>query len=118
MHTVEAVPGSQHVRVEIAGQVVAESHRPVLVHETGLPVRYYLPPEDVALHLLEPTGTHTHCPYKGDASYWSYREGDGRVRADVVWAYPDPLPEVALIKDHLSFYDTKAEIIVDGSPVR
>ncbi|MET8679313.1 DUF427 domain-containing protein [Streptomyces sp. NPDC004647] len=112
-HTVEAAPGSQHVRVEIDGRVVAESSRPVLVHETGLPVRYYLPPEDVALELLEPTTTRTHCPYKGDASYWSYRDGSGRVRTDVVWSYPDPLPEVALIKDHLSFYDTAADIVID-----
>ncbi|MGP4002536.1 DUF427 domain-containing protein [Streptomyces sp. 8N706] len=113
-HTVEAVPGSQHVRVEIDGQVVAESSRPVLVYETGLPVRYYLPAEDVATDRLEPTSSHTHCPYKGDASYWSYRDGTGRVQADVVWAYPDPLPEVAMIKDHLSFYDTVADIVVDG----
>ncbi|MGP3981649.1 DUF427 domain-containing protein [Streptomyces sp. KR80] len=112
-HTVEAVPGTEVVTVTIDGQVVAESSRPVLMYETGLPVRYYLPPEDVAMHLLEPTDTHTFCPYKGRASYWSYRGGDGRVVTDVAWAYPDPLPEVALIKGRLSFYDTWADVIVE-----
>ncbi|MEU6083499.1 DUF427 domain-containing protein [Streptomyces sp. NPDC047108] len=113
-HTVEAVSGTQRITVRIGDRVVAASDRPVLVHETGMPVRYYLPPQDVALELFEPTATSTHCPFKGDASYWSYRDGDGRVRADVVWAYPDPLPAVALIKDHLCFYDSEAEIAVDA----
>lgn len=111
-HSVRAVSGSQRVRVEIDGRVVAESDRPVLVHETGLPVRYYLPPEDVAMDLLEPSGTHTYCPYKGRASYWSYPGSGGRVRHDVAWAYPEPLPEIALIKDHLCFYDSAADITV------
>ncbi|MEV6316608.1 DUF427 domain-containing protein [Streptomyces sp. NPDC051776] len=112
-HIVEALPGAERIRVEIGGRIVAESDRPVLVHETGMPVRYYLPPQDVALELFEPTATRTHCPFKGDASYWSYRDGEGRVLADVVWAYTDPLHGVALIKDHLCFYDTKARIVVD-----
>ncbi|MER5972578.1 DUF427 domain-containing protein [Streptomyces sp. NPDC002055] len=116
-HTVEAVPGSQHVRVEIGGQVVAETRSPVLVHETGLPVRYYLPPADVATDRLEATVSSTHCPFKGDAAYWSYRDGTGELREDVVWAYPDPLAEVAAIKDHLCFYDTVADIVVDGVKV-
>lgn len=113
-HTVKAVPGTQHVRVEIGGRVIAESRRPVLVHETGLPVRYYLPPEDVALEVLEPTDTRTHCPYKGDASYWAYRDAAGQVTRDVAWAYPEPLADVALIKGHLSFYETRATVTVDG----
>jgi uncharacterized protein (DUF427 family) len=110
-HSVQAVRGSQRVRVEIDGRVVADSDRPVLVYETGLPVRYYIPAEDVAMDLLEPSGTHTYCPYKGQASYWSYQDG-GRVRPDVAWAYPDPLPEVALMKGHLCFYDSAAAVIV------
>lgn len=109
-HVVEAVTSTRHVRVEIAGQVVAETRRPLLVHETGLPVRYYIPPEDVDLTLLRPTGTHTTCPFKGVASYWSY--GDHR---DVAWAYPEPVAEVAAIKDHLSFYDTVATVTVPGA---
>ncbi|MFH8365586.1 DUF427 domain-containing protein [Streptomyces sp. NPDC018031] len=112
-HRVEVVRGSQRVRVEIAGQVVAESTRPLLVHETGLPVRYYLPVQDVDLSLFEPTAHHTVCPFKGTASYWSYT-GPGGTHRDVVWAYPDPIPAVAELKDHLSFYDTVADIAVTG----
>lgn len=63
LHRVGAEPATSRVRVEIGGRVVADSTRPVLVHETGLPVRYYLPPEDVATDLLEPAATRTHCPY-------------------------------------------------------
>ncbi len=115
-HRVTAVPGSQHVRVEINGRVVADSQRPVLVHETGHKVRYYLPPEDVDLTLFESTDTQTTCPFKGVASYWSY-VGDGdRAHADVVWSYQDPLPSVQAIKGHLSFYDTVALVAVDGEP--
>ncbi|MCQ4084761.1 DUF427 domain-containing protein [Streptomyces sp. RB6PN25] len=121
-HRVIAVAGSQHVTVEIDGRVVADSRRPVLVYETGLPVRYYLPPEDVDLAVFEPTETHTTCPYKGVASYWTYL-GDGAAeqgaaeavrRSDVVWSYPDPLPDVAQIKGHLSFYDNVADVTVEG----
>ncbi len=114
-HLVTAVPGTQHVRVTIDGQVVAESQHPVLVYETGIPVRYYLPPRDVDLTLFEPTDTHTTCPFKGIASYWTYRgEDGGQARPDVVWAYEDPIPAVAAIKGYLSFYDTVADISVEG----
>ncbi|NUS85238.1 MAG: DUF427 domain-containing protein [Streptomyces sp.] len=110
----EVTRGTQQVTVTIDGRVVAESRRPLLLSETGLPVRYYLPPQDVNLSLFEPTDTHTTCPFKGEAAYWTYlgTEGGGGPRPDVVWAYPDPIDSVAEIKDHLSFYDTVADISV------
>jgi uncharacterized protein (DUF427 family) len=111
-HVVETVQGDQHVRVEIGGQVIAESRRPIVLTETNLPVRYYIPPEDVNFDLLEATDTHTKCPYKGIASYWSFR--DGGVMPDFAWAYPDPIPAVADIKDHLAFYGDDVTIVVDG----
>lgn len=115
-HRVVAVRSNQQVRVEIDGRLVSSSSRPVLVYETGLPVRYYLPPEDVDLTLFQPTDTHTTCPYKGEASYWSFHGGNGpeTVRADVAWSYLEPLPSVADIKGHLSFYDDVADITVTG----
>ncbi|AEW97440.1 MULTISPECIES: DUF427 domain-containing protein [Streptomycetaceae] len=115
-HHVTVAPSTQHVRVVIDGQVVADTRRPVVLRETGLPIRYYLPPDDVDLTLFEPTATRTTCPFKGEAAYWTYRGEDGSEHRDVVWAYPDPLPEVALIKGHLSFYDTVARITVEGEP--
>jgi uncharacterized protein (DUF427 family) len=101
-HRITIEQGIDHVRVIRDGQVLAESRRPLLLHETGLPVRYYLPPEDVRTELLTPSETPTHCPFKGDASYWSLPDA-----ADLVWAYPEPKPEVAEIKDHFCFYDTE-----------
>ncbi|WNE98856.1 DUF427 domain-containing protein [Streptomyces luomodiensis] len=114
-HRVAVERGSQHVTVTIDGRVVAETTHPLLVHETGLPVRYYLPPEDVDLTLFEPTDTHTTCPFKGEAAYWTYRGAAGDAtepRPDAVWAYPQPKEQVAQIKDHLSFYDKAATIEV------
>src|SRR5436190_7476890 len=73
---VEILPSSRHVRVEVDGTTVAESTSPRLLFETGLPVRYYLPRTHVRLDLLAPTGSESHCPYKGRAEWWSVRAGD------------------------------------------
>ncbi|MEV0125204.1 DUF427 domain-containing protein [Streptomyces sp. NPDC050703] len=100
-HRITVERGTQHVRVVHEGQVVAESGRPLLLHETGCPVRYYLPPEDVRTDLLTPSDTTTYCPFKGTASYWSLPGS-----ADTVWAYREPKPDVAGIKDHFCFYET------------
>ncbi|MEV6790600.1 DUF427 domain-containing protein [Streptomyces sp. NPDC051320] len=101
-HRITIEQGTDHVRVVREGRILAESRRPLLLHETGLPVRYYFPPEDVSTELLTPSETHTHCPFKGDASYWSLPDA-----TDLVWAYPEPKPDVAEIKDHFCFYDTE-----------
>ncbi|MFF5830476.1 DUF427 domain-containing protein [Streptomyces bacillaris] len=100
-HHITVEPGTVHVRAVHDGQVLAESRRPLLLRETGCPDRYYLPPEDVRTELLTPSETTTHCPFKGDASYWSVPGA-----ADLVWAYPEPKAEVAAIKGHFCFYET------------
>jgi uncharacterized protein (DUF427 family) len=110
---VDTVHSSRHVKVEVDGQVVAESNRPVLLYETGLPTRYYIPKLDVRMDLLEPTHTVTHCPYKGDASYWSLRLGD-KTYKDFVWAYPRPIAEIPKIENLLCFYNEKVDLFVDG----
>ncbi|MFE7991617.1 DUF427 domain-containing protein [Streptomyces shenzhenensis] len=110
---VDALPSSRHVRVEIDGTVVADTRRPVLLFETSLPTRYYLPREDVRLDLFRPTDHSTGCPYKGTAAYWSWRGAAG-VPPDVVWSYPDPLPAVAAVKGLLAFYNEAVDITVDG----
>jgi uncharacterized protein (DUF427 family) len=101
-HRITIEHGTEHVRVVHDGQVLAESTRPLLLRETGFPVRYYLPIGDVRTELLEPSETRTHCPFKGDASYWSLPGAP-----DLVWTYPDPKPEVAEIKDHVCFYEVE-----------
>ena len=78
-----------------------------------MPVRYYIPQEDVRMGLLEPSRGHTTCPYKGLASYWSVRIGD-QLHRNIVWDYLDPLPESPKIKGLLSFFNEKVDIFVDG----
>ncbi|WP_457030926.1 DUF427 domain-containing protein [Kitasatospora sp. P5_F3] len=108
-HRIDLVHPEQTVTVRIDGTKVAKSSRPLALFETGLPVRYYLPPQDVDLTLFQPSVTHTTCPFKGEASYWSF--GD---RADVAWYYPEPLDSVAAIAGYICFYDTVAELSVEG----
>ncbi len=112
-HRVDTLPSSRHIKVVVDGVTVAETTRPFLLFETGLPTRYYIPPEDVRQELLEPTNTQTSCPYKGIASYWSVKAGD-QVHKDIVWSYPEPIVEIPKIKGLLSFYNEKVAIYVDG----
>ncbi len=112
-HRVDVLESTRHVRVVIDGQTVAETRRPRLLFETTHPTRYYIPPEDVRLDLLTPTDTHTRCPYKGEASYWTAKIGDAEWR-DIVWSYPDPIAECPRIKGYLSFFNEKVDIYVDG----
>ena len=110
---VDILPSSRHVRVEVDGVTVAESTKPRLLFETGLPVRYYLPKTDVRMHLLTPTETTSHCPYKGQAEYWSVTIGDN-VHPDVAWSYRTPLPESQKIAGLVCFYTERVDIYVDG----
>src|SRR5262249_15190659 len=89
---VDVLRSSRNVLVVVEGQVVAETDRPSLLFETGLPTRYYIPKMDVRIDLLTPTDTSTQCPYKGKAVYWSVRVGEKALK-DLVWSYPFPIPE-------------------------
>jgi uncharacterized protein (DUF427 family) len=110
---VDALRSHRHVRVEVDGVVLADTHAPVLLFETGLPTRYYLPEEDVRLDLLTPSANRSHCPYKGDAErYWDFeghRNGSG-----IAWSYPDPYPAVGRIQDRIAFYNELVDVTVDG----
>ena len=110
---VDTVHSSRQVRVEIEGVTVAETRRPILLFETGLPTRYYIPKLDVRMDLLEPTESVTRCPYKGVARHWSARVGDKLVK-DIVWGYPAPIPECPKIENLLSFYNEHVDLYVDG----
>jgi uncharacterized protein (DUF427 family) len=110
---VDILPSSRHVRVEVDGVTVAESASPRLLFETGLPVRYYLPKTHVRMELLTPSDSVSHCPYKGQAEWWSVRVGDG-LRDDLAWSYRTPLPESQKIAGLVAFYNEKVDIYVDG----
>lgn len=110
---VDVVPSTRHIRVELDGVTLAESERPFLLFETGLPTRYYLPRQDVNMDLLRATDKHTHCPYKGQASYYTVELGD-QIYENLVWTYPDPLPECPRIAGLISFYNEKVDLYIDG----
>jgi uncharacterized protein (DUF427 family) len=84
-HRVDVLSSSRHVRVALAGETLAETRRPWLLFETGLPTRYYLPKADVRMDLLAATESETQCPYKGKARYWSATVGD-TVEEDIAWS--------------------------------
>lgn len=104
---------SRHVRVSLDGVVLAESRRPVLLFETSLPTRYYLPMLDVRLELLTPSDTSTGCPYNGTAQYWTVTVNDHAHR-DLVWSYRHPYPDLAGIAGRLCFYNERVDLDIDG----
>lgn len=109
--------GSRHVRIVLAGTTLAETRQPTLLFETGLPVRYYIPLEDVRMDVLEPSNTQSQCAYKGMASYWSARIGE-RLYPDVAWYYREPLSLVAPISGLIAFFQERVDAIeVDGQTV-
>jgi uncharacterized protein (DUF427 family)/transcriptional regulator with XRE-family HTH domain len=112
-HTITTTPASIHVEVTLGGEKLAESDRPVLLDETGLPTRYYLPRADVRTDLLRPTDHHTICPFKGAATYWSAEVG-GEVHDNLVWSYETPIPEAAQIAGLMCFFSERVELVVEG----
>ena len=116
-HTITVTPADVHVEVALGGEKLAESDRPVLLDETGLPTRYYLPRDDVRTDLLKPTDTATTCPFKGQASYWSAEVG-GETHEDLVWSYETPIPEAEQIAGLLCFYSERVELTVSEQDPR
>lgn len=112
-HRVDVVPSARHIRIELAGELLAESHRPSALFETLLPVRWYLPRDDVRTDLLEHSPTTSACPYKGSARYFSARLG-GRVHPDIAWTYDEPLPECPAVAGLVCFFDERVDVTIDG----
>ena len=108
-HTVEFEPNPRAVRVELAGEPVAESTRSIFVNEADYPAVVYIPEDDVRGDLIEATNHHTFCPFKGEASYWTLRVGD-IVEENVLWSYPEPFEEVAWLEGLMAFYTDRVEL--------
>lgn len=114
---VDAIRSSRVVRVELDGVVLAETTAPVLVFETGLPTRYYLPRTDVRFEHLVATDTVTECPYKGRTTgYWSVRAG-GRTHPDLAWSYDFPTRQLLPVTGMVAFYNEEVDHVLDGRPV-
>ena len=94
------------VRVTFNGELIADSRDAIVLHEGSYPPVYYLPRKDVQMDRLVRSSHRTHCPFKGDASYFSLKDGP----ENAVWSYEQPYDEVGVIKDHLAFYPDKVEI--------
>ena len=109
-HPIVISPARHRVRVMWRDRIIADSPGALSLKEHVYPAVFYIPREDVAMSLLQRTQTHTTCPYKGEASYYSLA-ADGAVEKDAVWTYETPKAEVEAIKDHLAFYPNKVQII-------
>jgi uncharacterized protein (DUF427 family) len=113
-HRVDVRRSSRQVRVLLGEDVLAETSRPLLLSETGLPNRFYIPARDVRQDLLEPSDTHTVCPYKGTASYWTVNAGDRKL-ADAVWSYPQAEGDAGAVSGYQSFLHDELTVEV-GRP--
>lgn len=101
-------PSPKHVRIEFNGVIVADSTQALVMRETRLAPVYYIPTEDVRMDLLHRTDLHTHCPFKGNASYWNVRVGN-RMAANAVWSYEEPFEEATSVKGYMAFYWQKMD---------
>jgi uncharacterized protein (DUF427 family) len=113
-HLIDIRPSSRTVRVTLGTEQIAFTRKGLFLFETGLPTRYYFPPEDVRKDLFEPSALKTTCAYKGEASYWSLR-ASGKLAENAVWSYLRPNPEYQRIKGYYCFYPEKVDLIeVEG----
>ncbi len=106
---IDVLRTSRRVRVRVGDTVVADTTRARMLLESGLPVRWYQPPEDVRTHLLEPSYTTTGCPYKGLAHYWTLPDAHEK---DLVWFYPAPFHDAEAVRGLLCFPQERVELEV------
>ena len=113
-------PSPRHLRIVHAGEVIADTTRALRILETSHPPVYYLPPVDVAMHLLVPSARRgSFCEFKGTARYWTLSLPGRSAVADVAWSYADPSPGYADLQDYLAFYASRVdECTVDGERVQ
>jgi uncharacterized protein (DUF427 family) len=111
-HRIDVLASSRRVRLERDGKVLAESSRPMLLFETMLPTRYYLPREDIQAELI-PSDRRTYCAYKGQASYWSVPAG-GDLLTDIAWTYEDPLHDALNVRGLVAFFNERVDLVLDG----
>lgn len=114
-HRVDCRPTQRHLRVDVAGATLVDTTDTIILFETALAPKLYVPPAAVRMDMLHRSDTTTYCNYKGDATYWSATIGDVVVE-DVAWSYADPLPESLPIQGWLSFEPTRANVNAELPP--
>ncbi len=112
-YEIRFVPSDKRIRVEFNGTWVADSSNAMVVYETRVPPMYYFPIDDVRMDFLERTDHRTHCPFKGNASYWSLKVGGEEVE-NAVWAYEEPYSDAEQLAGYVSFYQSKVSAIYEG----
>ncbi len=113
-HPISIAPNGKRVRVMFAGKVIADTRRALTLRETTYPPMHYIPRDDVDMTALQASDHHSHCPYKGDASYFSIQT-DGRSAENAVWSYEQPFPAVKDIGAHLCFYPSRVDAIEESA---
>ncbi|HEV2573233.1 MAG TPA: DUF427 domain-containing protein [Beijerinckiaceae bacterium] len=111
-HPITITANPKRIVVTVGGKVIADSTRTLTLVEASIPPVHYIPRSDVDMNALRRTDHTTYCPYKGDCSYFSISES-GPAGANAVWSYEAPYPAVDKIKDHLAFYPSKVDSIVE-----
>ncbi len=113
---IDILASSRHVRISLEGQDLAETDRPILLFETSLPTRYYIPKQDVRMDLLEVSGHITECAYKGRPVHFSVpRLGDAAEH--IAWSYENPQPDAEKVKGLIAFYNERVDLEIDGRKV-
>ena len=112
-HPISITRNGMHVRVTFAGKVIADTTRALSLKEASYPSVNYIPRADADMSALQRTDHASHCPYKGDASYFTI-VADGRTADNAVWSYEQPFPAMAEIKDHLAFYPNRVDKIEES----
>jgi uncharacterized protein (DUF427 family) len=113
-HTITVEPFDGVVTVAFSDAILASTNKALVLHEASYPPVFYIPFEDIYFELLKRSDTSTHCPYKGNASYWN-ASAAGEAVDDVMWAYERPFDEMTEIKDHGAFYPNKVRIEANPS---
>jgi uncharacterized protein (DUF427 family) len=113
-HPITIQQNPKRVRVTVNGRTIADTNRALTLREATLPPVQYIPREDVDMTTLQRTAHTTHCPYKGDASYFSILVENKSVE-NAVWSYESPYPAVAEIKDHVAFYPDRVDEVEEIS---
>lgn len=116
-HPISIVPAVRSWRVRFNGTVIADSARALVLQESSYPPVIYFPREDVSADVLSRTERTTHCPYKGDAAYFSLTS-DGQVAPNVIWSYETPFPAMQAIAGHLAFYADRVDVYEVDDTVR
>jgi uncharacterized protein (DUF427 family) len=109
-HPITIKPAGEHVRVTFNGKVVADTKRALVLQEAAYKPVFYIPRSDAQMALFTRTDNATHCPYKGDASYYTIKVGD-RSAENAIWSYETPFPAMKEIEGYLAFYPNRVDKI-------